>query len=62
MEREPKTPVENAEDALRRAREEFDQNPTDANEEKMRNAENFVRSTKEFAAKHLDFDRRPPKP
>ncbi len=60
MVREPRTPVENAEHALRRAREEFDRNPTDANAEKVRNAENFVRSTKEFAAKHPDFNRRPP--
>ena len=62
MEREPKTPVENAEDAARRAWEEFERNPSDANEEKARNADNFVRSTKEFAAKHPDFNRRPPKP
>jgi len=62
MQEDPKTPVEIAEDAARQAEADFARNPTDANEQKMRNAQNFARSTKEVAAKHPDFNRRPPNP
>lgn len=62
MQREPKTPVENAEEAVRTAEAEFARNPTDANEAKVRRARNFAASVKEFATRHPDFNRRPPEP
>jgi Tfp pilus assembly protein PilX len=59
VDRERQTPLENAEAAVRRAEEEFNRSPNDANDAKVRDARNFVRSLKEFAAKHPDFNRRP---
>lgn len=56
---EPKTPVERAEEAARQAEAEFTRNPTAENEATMRNAHNLVRSAKEFARKHPDFNRPP---
>ena len=57
---QPKTPVEHAEEAVRQAEAEFQRDPTDANEKKLAGMRNWLRSTKELAAKHPGFNRRPP--
>jgi hypothetical protein len=58
---EPKTPVEHAEEAVRKAEEEFARNPNDATEAHLFGMRNWFESMKELAAKDPGFNIRPPK-
>jgi hypothetical protein len=60
MERPRRTPVENAEEAVRKAEEEFRRNPSYAAEQKLFGARNFLASVKERAAKDPGFNVRRP--